>query len=288
MKGIFENSTGFTKLCLLLLIVLGGGCVAIAVSSAYLLLSGSHGNEVESLRMTLIIQDLFLFILTPIVAQYFLWKAPIGKTLKLSVPKLSILFFGVIATTAISPFIDLLGTWNANLQLPDSMNAIQQWIVEAEKQAELLTKKMLETATWGGFLTNIFIIAILAGIGEELLFRGVLQKIFIDWTKNIHVGILIAAFVFSAIHFQFLGFFPRFILGAFLGYLYIWSGSIWVPIIAHCFNNALVIIFTPNTFNQNCELIQFVSKVDNSSWFVLASIIVTSLCMWKIYSVRKS
>jgi hypothetical protein len=81
------------------------------------------------------------------------------------------------------------------------------------------------------------LIAIIPAIGEELLFRGVLQRIFTEWFKSAHWGIWISAFLFSAIHMQFFGFLPRMFLGLFFGYLLEATGSLWIPILAHFINN---------------------------------------------------
>jgi membrane protease YdiL (CAAX protease family) len=77
----------------------------------------------------------------------------------------------------------------------------------------------------------------MAALGEEIFFRGVLQSLFERYLGNSHAAIWIAAAIFSFIHFQFYGFFPRLLLGAFFGYLYVWFRTIWVPIVAHFFNN---------------------------------------------------
>jgi hypothetical protein len=86
-------------------------------------------------------------------------------------------------------------------------------------------------------------IAVLPALGEEFLFRGVLQRLFIEWTKNRHFGVWIASFIFSFIHFQFYGFIPRFLLGLYFGYLLVWSSSIWVPVVAHLINNGFAVIY---------------------------------------------
>jgi len=91
-------------------------------------------------------------------------------------------------------------------------------------------------------LFNIFMIAIVAAIGEELIFRGVIQKIFARWTGNIHLAIIITGFLFSLIHLQFYGFFPRWLLGVMFGYLMVWSGTLWLPIFAHFVNNAVAVL----------------------------------------------
>ncbi len=80
-------------------------------------------------------------------------------------------------------------------------------------------------------------------MGEEFLFRGVIQRLFTEWTRNRHVGIWIAAFLFSFIHFQFYGFLPRFLLGLYFGYLLVWSSSIWVPVTGHFINNGVAVLY---------------------------------------------
>lgn len=282
MKGIFNDSSSFTKLCLLALIVFLSALIAIGISSVYMLMA-NNPNNTESIRIMLLIQNSFLFILSPFVAQYFLSLEPTKEALKLDFPKFSFILLGIITIIVSSPLIDVLSTWNQGLHLPFSMHAIEQWMINSEQVAENITKQMLAVSMWNEFLMNILVIAILAGIGEELLFRGVLQKIFIDWTKNIHVGIFITALIFSAIHVQFFGIVPRFVLGAILGYLFVWSGSLWTSIIAHTVNNLLVIVFTPNLLNKGNWIIEKIHTTDNSTWITSASFILVCLCLFLLY-----
>ncbi len=286
-KGTFEIYSGFAQISLLVLIFVFFSLLCIILQRVQISLCAGM-EEQDILRITILIQDLTLFILTPLVAQFLLWKDSTTKTLQLTAPHLPVLLLGMAAIVSVSPLIDLLSTWNQGLHLPESMKAVEQWMINSEKAAEITTNQLLNTSNWGGFIMNILIIAIMAGIGEELLFRGVLQKILINWTRNTHVGILCAAIIFSAIHFQFFGFFPRMILGMVLGYLYVWSKSIWVPIIAHALNNALTVTFTPNTFNKGNEFIETVSGTQNNVWYALAGTIIFVLSMWRIWKYYRA
>jgi len=87
-------------------------------------------------------------------------------------------------------------------------------------------------------LFNLLTIAVLPAIGEELLFRGIIQTNLEKGFKKPHLAIWLTALIFSFIHFQFQGFIPRVLLGALLGYLFLWSRNLWVPIIAHLIYNA--------------------------------------------------
>lgn len=280
-RGTFENYSGFAKISLLALVFIFF-TLFCAIILKLEVLSFSGMKEGNLLRLTLFTQDLIIFISTPLLTQFFLWKDSTKKSLQLRTPNLIILALGVMAIISISPLIDVLSTWNQGLQLPESLRSIEDWMINSEKAAEVATNTLLNTDSWGGFVMNIIIIAIMAGIGEELMFRGVIQKILIGWTKNIHLGILYTAIIFSAIHFQFYGFVPRMILGMVLGYLYIWSKSLWVPVIAHAINNALTVTFTPNAFNKGNELVKIVSNNQNSIGYIVAGIFVFTFCMWRI------
>jgi membrane protease YdiL (CAAX protease family) len=147
----------------------------------------------------------------------------------------------VIMLTAI-PAIDLLAALNSAIRLPDFMSGIQHYIDDTSKTYQQATDAFMNVFNLKGLAINLFIIAIVPAIGEELLFRGILQRILINWTRNVHWGIIIAAFVFSAFHFEFYGFFPRWLLGIMFGYMLVWTGSLWIPVFAHFINNALAVI----------------------------------------------
>ncbi|MEZ0611544.1 lysostaphin resistance A-like protein [Fibrella sp. WM1] len=147
----------------------------------------------------------------------------------------------VVLGIAFMPFNGLLIEWNQHISLPDALKPLEQWMREKEDQAAELTKFLTDFRTVPQLLLAIIVIGVLPAIGEEVLFRGVLQRKFIVWTGNIHAGIWLAAAVFSAIHVQFYGFVPRMLLGALFGYLYVWSGNLWVPILAHFVNNGFTV-----------------------------------------------
>jgi membrane protease YdiL (CAAX protease family) len=105
-----------------------------------------------------------------------------------------------------------------------------------------MIEKFVSVDTIGGLMLNLFMIAGLAALGEELLFRSIIQTSLIKICKNAHVGILIASAIFSFIHFEFYGFVPRLILGMLLGYMFYFSGSIWIPMLMHFLNNGTVVL----------------------------------------------
>jgi len=142
------------------------------------------------------------------------------------------------------PVINWMMELNSGLQLPASLESLQQWMKTSEQQAESLTKVLLGGTTIADLLSNLLVIALIPALGEEVMFRGLLQRQFTELTGNRHAGIIVTALLFSAMHFQFFGFFPRFVLGLLMGYLYLWSGSLWLPVAAHFFNNGAAVVLT--------------------------------------------
>jgi membrane protease YdiL (CAAX protease family) len=136
--------------------------------------------------------------------------------------------------------IDFLGFVNEWLITPGG--ALDQMFRAQEENAERLTELILSGTTVSAIITTIITVAIVPAVAEELVFRGVLQPLLARASRSIHVAIWLSAFLFSFIHFQFFGFLPRLVMGAMLGYLVIWSGSLYTAIIAHCLNN-LVAVF---------------------------------------------
>ncbi|ULT28466.1 CPBP family intramembrane metalloprotease [Sphingobacterium sp. E70] len=123
------------------------------------------------------------------------------------------IFFAMLA---FMPLMSLIGHWNESLQLPDNMRSVQVWMERSERESGDLIKGIIVETSFIGFLFNLVVLALIPAVGEELLFRGVLQNIVGRWISNPHVVIWIVAIVFSAIHLQFFGFIPRMLLGAFL------------------------------------------------------------------------
>ncbi len=141
------------------------------------------------------------------------------------------------------PLSSVLAEWNQTVQFPDFLSGFESWARSSEKQIAALTQVITHFSSLTEFLVGLLIIGVLAAVGEELTFRGVLQPLFINLFRNAHVGIVVTAFVFGAIHMQFFSFLPRLVLGVLFGYLYYYSQNLWIPIVGHLVNNSLSLFF---------------------------------------------
>ncbi|MEA3445813.1 MAG: CPBP family intramembrane glutamic endopeptidase [Bacteroidota bacterium] len=190
-----------------------------------------------------ILNSLGMFVIPPFIIAR-LYSGDFSNYLAINkTPNLTIVLFTGAAMFAALPIISFTAELNSKLVFPESLQVIESWMRNLEDSAIEMTIKLLRMETFSDFLVNLLMIAILPALGEELLFRGVIQRILGDWFKNHLIAILITAFVFSAFHLQFMSFLPRFLLGIYLGYLLVWTKNIWLPIIAHFVNNAGAVIY---------------------------------------------
>lgn len=191
-------------------------------------------------RVLLMFQHLGMFVVPAIVFGFLVssnWRNFLGF-----IPIKPLFAIGAVFVMICSlPAINALSWLNMQMQFPDFMSGVEDVFGGMEDGAAELTKAITQTDSPWIFLFNIIVVAMLPAIGEEMIFRGALMPILIKWTGKKHMGVWISAALFSAMHMQFYGFIPRMMLGALLGYLFLWSRSLWAPIIAHFTNNALAV-----------------------------------------------
>lgn len=246
---------------------------------------GDLGNpeSVVILKYFQTVQAIGLFILPPLILGY-LFQGSTSQYLYLNKTFNSTTFLLLLVLMfAMSPFINFLGEMNSKMSLPDWMSGVEQWMRSKENDAARITDAFLKVETVGGLAFNLFMVALLPAIGEELLFRGVIQKIFTRMTKNAHWGIWISAIWFSAMHVQFFGFVPRLLLGALFGYLLVWSGSIWLPILGHFINNGLAVLalyfVNKGTINPGVEEY---GSTSGSYYAAFVSVLIVVFLLWQI------
>lgn len=180
----------------------------------------------------------------------------------------------VLLVMVFMPFNGLVIEWNQHLRLPEALAPVEQWMRDSEDKAAIATKALTTFHTVGQLLVALLIIAVLPAIGEELLFRGILQRKVIGMTGNVHAGIWLTAALFSAIHIQFYGFVPRLLLGALFGYLYVGSGNLWVPILAHFVNNGFTVLMV--YLYQQKHVSVDIEKTESVPWYgALISLLVS-------------
>ncbi len=189
------------------------------------------------MRGMLVYQDVIILIV-PVILTVCLCEQHPKQWLHVARPQTKDLIYVILLMLVALPFNNLLAHWNEQLTLPESWAGIEEWMKQKELASEQLIEQLMSDARLGSLVLNLLVIAVSAGLSEEICFRGMIQ----GTLGHRHWGIWLTAILFSAIHLQFYGFIPRLLLGALFGYMMVWSGSIWIPIAMHITNNACVTI----------------------------------------------
>lgn len=225
-------------------------------------------------------QNILAFILPSILTWRICMKQkPLVAIEANTLPSWKMIGFAVLVYALAIPALNQIVYWNQEMHLPQMFASFEEWCREMERMAEEQTEGLLSSTAIFDTLMNILVIAVLTGIGEEFFFRGGLQRMLTFCKVNNHVAIWTAAVVFSAIHFQFFGFIPRVLLGAWFGYLYWWSRSIWLNAFAHALNNSLVIVsaWLINMGYLSKEFDMLGVATDSFPWLALLSTVIVAV-----------
>lgn len=226
-------------------------CFIVTIMLNTLILSITGVNSILYINLSIVTQNLLAFVLPVVITAAFISTKPLSFLQLDRMPTMKSLVFMLAVYVAMTPVMNYIVDWNAGISLPDSMSGLEEWMRTAENSAKAVTDRILGE---NNILLSILLVGILTGFSEEMLFRGGLQRILVSRPVNAHVAIWVTAFVFSAIHFQFFGFVPRLLIGAFCGYAAYWTGSLWTAVIAHALNNTTVIVATAVNSAFGCNL----------------------------------
>lgn len=202
----------------------------------------AYPNVVNAIWLLQIASTTVPLFLAPVVFARFIVQQPVSY-LKPNINIAPVFFALVLLVMAVSsPFMELMINLNQKMALPAPLKWLETWMREKETAAQQETQALLQMKTLGSMLFSLMEVGLLTAIAEEFLFRGCVQSIFTQWTKNPHWGIWIAAIIFSTFHMQFFGFIPRMLLGVMFGYFVLWSGSIWTSVWAHFIYNGSAVV----------------------------------------------
>ena len=260
--------TGFFTLFFLFLLL--GGLATIGLGSL-------TGNQVKMdgdmplgsrnfVRIVLLISQFSSFIIPAMLVAWLFYKKDWLSSLSLDkAPSLKLILLGCALLMVAIPFVQYVYMLNMRLPLP-------HWMMDMEQNTDKTLEHILVTDHPYEFVFNLILIGLVPGIGEELVFRGTIQKQMGRLISNPHVTIWLSAAIFSFIHFQFQGFFARMVLGALLGYLFYWTKNLWVPIAAHFLNNGMQVAAMYFSGVKVADMEKASGDTGMTIWIALASL----------------
>ena len=285
MRHSISTSSPWGQLTWLFMLLLILACISLVLSGMLIRLSGipaerftalTDPQAVAWLRVIQAVQAVCIFICPPLLLRTLgIRPADIrdGRPLPGAWCLVLLLMLCLI------PVTNLLVSWNEQMHFPDALSTLELWMREKEDAARAVTDAFLQTGGTGAFFCNILIIGLLAAIGEEMLFRGTLQPILSCLFQSPAWGIVITGFIFSAIHFQFYGFFPRWLLGMLFGWLFYRTGKLSVAVWAHFLNNFIAVLAAWQIHaGRWSEQVEYFGSRKDDLWFTaVATLIVCGL-----------
>jgi uncharacterized protein len=287
MQHTEKESQSWLKLSVILLFISILGFLMVLASNIEIVLKVDNPASMFVEKIKQGVGVVFLFVIPSIVFALVWTKAKaryLGITQLAPKPTFIIAGLGIVFA---QPLINWLSIVNQKMVLPNFLAGVEQWMQRSEKQAEILTNAFTKGDTVDVLVLNLVVIALMAAFSEELFFRGVLQKVLLECVKNKHLAIWIGAILFSAFHMQFYGFVPRMIMGAYLGYLFLWTGSLWTSIWVHFLNNgtAVTLVWLANR-GVIADTMEEVGAQDGDWLPVLMSVLLVSCCLFFVYKQR--
>ncbi len=303
MRGMLGHlSAGMQFLFLLLLCVFSLSVFALlaAAGMKYIFNAGDvfdfaalehihDARVVWGIKFSQFLNSIGLFIVPPLLFAYLV-SPHSGVYLLLNKHTKPLTWvFTALAMLCSIPFLNYMIEWNEGLSLPESMQEIEKLMREMEERSREISGLLLNMPRFSDYLFALFLIAFIPAIGEELLFRGVIQKLLTNIIRNAHTAIFLTAILFSFLHFQFFGFFPRTFFGLLFGYMLLWSGSLRLPIFAHFINNALVVtahyIGVDTTFSRYLDAL---GKGESGLVMAAGSFVLLTICMVCLYRFTRN
>ena len=292
LRGKMENSHVMAKIIVWL------GCIFVMFSLTVLVIAlitqGNPLSDINTLKWIQLLQTITLFLLPSLMIAYLGAKAPFSWLQLDKKADWKVFLWAVGIMLVALPAINMLAQWNQQMVLPSCLSGLEEWMKNKEAEAEWLTKQFMSATTVSALLVNLFLMAVLPAVSEEITFRGVLMKLFKVRGERLevrgesipHLAIWCSAILFSAIHMQFYGFVPRMLMGALFGYMLVWTGSLWVPILMHFTNNAMAVLlyFVSLRAGWDMEKVDAIGTND-TLWLGVVSMILTIV---GIYAFRRS
>lgn len=288
------------------LVLIGFILIGMAVGNifstaiAYFILSGTTATPVESLQALFVTPEqiphgwwlmmllqgfthIGTYLIPSLLFVRWILKKDIHWFNFREAPKPVIWLASILIAISVMPLNSRIIEWNKNMKLPTFLSGVESWMQQQELRLEKLTEFLVTFTGLPQLLIALLVIGVIAAVGEEILFRGLVQRLLKRAWGNAHLAIWVSAIIFSTIHFQFYGFFPRILLGALFGYIYYWTGNISSAILAHFTNNAFTVIlfylYNEKYINENID------QMEPASWgMCLVSLFVTGILGYIIRS----
>jgi uncharacterized protein len=188
------------------------------------------------LRILLLNSHFFTFLFPSLVFIKYFEKYDLsfftGMHQKLEKSRIGLAILSIVTISAAVQYSLEINSW---IEIPEALR-------KSGEQAQQLVTILFQDRNTLTLVSNLIVVGIIPALGEELFFRGIWQRNLILAFRSPILGIVLTSVIFSLWHMELEAFLPRVLLGGVLGFIYYYTGNLWYSIIAHFFNNGLLIL----------------------------------------------
>ncbi|HTO14261.1 MAG TPA: type II CAAX endopeptidase family protein [Edaphocola sp.] len=199
-------------------------------------LIGLDRSNLDTLAFMMIGTQLISFLLPAIAFILLLPKKPISFLHFKPISSISNIVWIIILAISCVFFVSTTSQFLQYLPLGKMADQLQS-------QRESMEQLALEMKSMEDLLLRLLIMAALPAIGEEIFFRGILQRFVHSFWKNAIGAAIITAVIFALFHGSIYNIIPITIAGTILGLVYYYTGNIWYNIILHFIINGSQVVF---------------------------------------------
>ncbi|MDR0422019.1 MAG: CPBP family intramembrane metalloprotease [Proteiniphilum sp.] len=286
MKPVFSLFAPGDRIAWLFLFLLAGVTATAGVMAVIPAIPGM-GDGVSAVYAGMVVQSALTAALPAYLVAALTHPAP-ARCLRMTgnAPGGEGVILAVLIFISSYMLVSFLSQWNRGMKLPASMHEVEQMMRSMEDAALETSSLLLSGRSAGRLILNLLIVGGVAALSEEMFFRGALQQFIHERYARGHVAVWVSALVFSAVHFQFYGFLPRLLLGGLLGCLFLYTRNLWIAVLFHFINNALIIVL--HYLPGGGEWMRRMEDMPVSGRFALAAAVsaLSTFFLFRIYRRR--
>ncbi len=173
-----------------------------------------------------------LFLLVPTLIAARISPISFKRIFRLKKPDPKLLLLSLIGILTFQIFVVGYSAMQESL-IPESLKGFYDHFNHLVRE---FYESILGGSSYLDYLKGFFLGAIIPALTEEALFRGFFQRSLEEKLKPIW-AILISGISFGIIHMNPIDLIPLILIGIYLAALAYYTGSLWIPILAHFLNN---------------------------------------------------
>lgn len=212
------------------------GCLAGMLVSVALNRAGAQMGDAAWLAgVSAVLTSVSVFAMPSLIFWHF--STGIKRGLHIYAPQWNTIVYATMAVLALQPFLQFIVTFTRDFLEYALPVDIFSRLADTQAAREGSIARIVGDRSWASFPIVAFVLGVVPAASEEFFFRGTLQRLLIRIFHRKALSVIVVSILFTAIHLDWFNCVGIFLCSVFLGYLYIYTSNIWVPVAFHLASN---------------------------------------------------